>query len=146
MDSRNASVYSDSCIRIYQTPNDSQIDHVPPGKYGIRHTTPTVILPQDTQEVDPLADTIPPRYAYESDDEDELEDLDVKLGSGSSDTRSADIDVRIIIGQNVDIGEGRPLIVASGDVGVVWARGARLGEQVGQVFVNKRAVRLNAPL
>ena len=67
--------------------------------------------------------------------------MGVNPGSGSSDKHTTKIDVRIIIGQSVDIGEGRPLVVASGDVGVVWARGARLGEQVGQVFVNKRAVR-----
>ena len=39
--------------------------------------------------------------------------------------------------------EQMPLVVASGKVGEVWARGAQLGEQVGRVVVEDAQVRWN---
>ncbi|KAH8112852.1 Svf1-like-domain-containing protein [Phellopilus nigrolimitatus] len=88
-------------------------------------------------DVDPLADTIPPRYAYESDDEDELADFSV-VGSSRG---APDVDVTIVLGDNREA-LGQVLIVANGEAGAVWGKGAKLGEQVGQVSVNKRAIGL----
>lgn len=92
------------------------------------------------QDVDPLAETLGPRYAYESDDEDET-----GLDTLSSSTAPADapaIEIKFLPPTDGDKSEesGGMLIVASGAAGAVWARGAALGEQVGQVNVNKRAV------
>lgn len=88
------------------------------------------------QEVDPLADTVPPRYAYESDEEDEVEELP------ASNSEKTAADVNIITGEKVETVEGKTLIIVNGEVGALWARGAKLGQQVGQVSVNKRAVRI----
>ncbi|OCB91829.1 hypothetical protein A7U60_g900 [Sanghuangporus baumii] len=93
------------------------------------------------QDIDPLADTQPPRYSYESDDEDEL---DVINPSSDSSADASSVEVRFLPpaeGENDKEKEGT-LIIASGGIGVAWARGASLGEQVGQVNVNKRAIGL----
>lgn len=93
------------------------------------------------QDVDPLADTLPPRYAYESDDEDENDLADLSSGT---DQHTPGIEITILPPLKEDEKkreEGGVLIIASGAVGAIWARGAALGEQVGQVNVNKRAVR-----
>lgn len=81
-----------------------------------------------------MADTVPPRYAYESDEEDESADLPAP----SSDKHISD--VNIILDEKIDAGEGKVLIIASGEVGALWARGVKLGQQAGQVSVNKKAV------
>jgi hypothetical protein len=77
--------------------------------------------------MDPLADSLPPRYAIESDDEDEFNPLN-QYGSPTE----PEIQVKITgnIPKNVN------LIVASGLAGKSWAMGATLGEHSGQVFVN----------
>ncbi|KAF9527186.1 hypothetical protein CPB83DRAFT_856518 [Crepidotus variabilis] len=80
-------------------------------------------------DVDPLADTVPPRYALESDEEeDEPNPLHIK--DPNEETTKFEIK---IIGQAK---EAKPLIVASEDAGRIWAKGADLGEQVGAVAVN----------
>ncbi|KAJ7148641.1 hypothetical protein C8R43DRAFT_512671 [Mycena crocata] len=86
-------------------------------------------------DVDPLADTVPPRHAIESDEE---EDEYNPLQTSSS--RTAPIDVQLV-------GDLKPvpvsgLLVATGDVGKYWARGADLGEQIAAVMVDKIQVGL----
>ncbi|EJD01876.1 uncharacterized protein FOMMEDRAFT_108878 [Fomitiporia mediterranea MF3/22] len=95
------------------------------------------------KDVDPLADTISPRYAYESDDEDETGLADVDLSSGTNIAPDVPaVEITFLPDEKKQEEYGNILIVASGVVGAVWARGAHLGEQVGQVNVNKRAVGL----
>ncbi|VDB88462.1 unnamed protein product [Peniophora sp. CBMAI 1063] len=77
--------------------------------------------------LDPLADTTAPRYAIESDDEDEL---NPQLPSQAK--RVVDIDVKCDPAPDTSL----PLVIATGDAGKVWAAGAPLKEQVGAVFVN----------
>ncbi|RDB26691.1 hypothetical protein Hypma_005282 [Hypsizygus marmoreus] len=78
-------------------------------------------------DVDPLADTVPPRYAIESDEE---EDEYNPLRSSSEPNQVADVKV---IGE---LPQERNIVVATGDVAKYWARGANLGEQSGAVAVN----------
>ncbi|KAI6129281.1 hypothetical protein EDD16DRAFT_1211854 [Pisolithus croceorrhizus] len=85
-------------------------------------------------DVDPLADTAPPRHAIESDDEDEYDPSpsqpkpdhlsvpDVKF-TGNFPTKS-------------------PLLLASGIAGEAWARGADLGQQQGSIYVGGSQVGL----
>ncbi|KAF8901138.1 hypothetical protein CPB84DRAFT_1623299, partial [Gymnopilus junonius] len=81
------------------------------------------------QDIDPLSDTAPPRYAIESDEEeDEINPL--RPRPSPQDTTA---DVRI----SGDIPVGNTLAIASADVALFWAKGASLGEQIGGVFVNK---------
>lgn len=83
---------------------------------------------------DPLAeDTLPPRYAIESDDEDEFNPLN------HQNTKHPEIQVTITtkIPTNVN------LIIASGIAGKIWARGANLKEQFGIISVNGVKVILN---
>lgn len=86
-------------------------------------------------EIDPLADALPPRYAIESDDEDEYNPLES--------TRQPTDQVPIV---NIKIeGQfttGYPLVIASGPAGNFWADGANLGEQQGAIFVNNVQVGL----
>ncbi|KZV64261.1 hypothetical protein PENSPDRAFT_174709 [Peniophora sp. CONT] len=77
--------------------------------------------------LDPLADTTAPRYAIESDDEDEL---NPQLPSQAK--RVVDIDVKCDPSPDTTL----PLVIATGDAGKVWAAGAPLGQQIGAVFVN----------
>ncbi|KAH9475923.1 Myosin regulatory light chain cdc4 [Psilocybe cubensis] len=81
-------------------------------------------------DVDPLADTVPPRYAIESDEE---EDEFNPLHPNPSPPTPTQYDVKIV----GDLQSGKPLEVASGDAGRYWARGAQLGEQIGAVYVDK---------
>ena len=90
------------------------------------------------QDIDPLADTLPPRYAYESDDEDET-GLDSVLSGVVPSTLSAEI--TFLPPGSGRTNSGGDLIIASGALGVAWARGAELGRQIGQVNMDKRAVR-----
>ncbi|KAG6866160.1 hypothetical protein C0991_008114 [Blastosporella zonata] len=80
-------------------------------------------------DVDPLADTVPPRHAIESDEEDEYNPLPT---AGSHLDRVTE--VKLIPG---DLPQGKSLIIATGDVANYWARGADLGEQIGGAYVNK---------
>ncbi|KAF8066836.1 hypothetical protein FPV67DRAFT_1211773 [Lyophyllum atratum] len=84
-------------------------------------------------DVDPLADTVPPRHAIESDEE---EDEYKPLRSNSEPNQVAEVK---ILG---DLPQGRNLIVATGDVAKYWARGVDLGEQSGAVAVNNIQVGL----
>jgi hypothetical protein len=81
-------------------------------------------------EVDPLADTVPPRHAIESDEEED--EFNPLPSSSLSKAPPPTIDVNII-GQ---IPLSRGLVVASGDAAKVWAKGAQLGEQSGAVMAN----------
>ena len=90
------------------------------------------------QNFDPLSDSAPPRYAIESDEEeDEYNPLDLK-NLDPNDCPSA---LSIIIeGNNIPNRKER-LIIATGDAGKYWAKGSRLGEQTGSVQVNGVEVR-----
>lgn len=84
-------------------------------------------------EIDPLADALPPRYAIESDDEDEYNPLA---------TQRADQVPIVNIKIESKITSGYPLVIASGPAGDFWADGADLGEQLGAIFVNNVQVGL----
>ncbi|KAJ7251234.1 hypothetical protein C8J57DRAFT_1352473 [Mycena rebaudengoi] len=86
-------------------------------------------------DVDPLADTVPPRHAVESDEE---EDEYNPLRPQSS--TPAPVDVQLI--GNVKNVPVSGLLVATGDVAKFWGRGANLGEQIAAVGVNKIQVGL----
>ena len=80
------------------------------------------------QDIDPLSDTVPPRYAVESDEEeDEINPLPSKPSS-----QDTTVNVKIA----GDLPTGSTVAVATGDVAAFWAKGASLGEQIGAVFVN----------
>ncbi|KAH7905724.1 hypothetical protein BJ138DRAFT_1017328, partial [Hygrophoropsis aurantiaca] len=81
------------------------------------------------QEIDPLGDTLPPRYAIESDDEDEYNPISSTRESGSS------VDLNIRFAGNIK--QGSPSFIVSGNTGREWARGAKLGEQRGAIYVNE---------
>jgi hypothetical protein len=86
--------------------------------------------------VDPLADTGPPRHIIESDEEEDEHNPLKPVGQ----VEQRDLDVEVV----GDLPQGIPLIVASGQLGKQWARGADLGEQLGAVFVNKKQVGFSA--
>jgi len=78
--------------------------------------------------VDILGDTSAYRYAYESDDEDQLNPLS---------SRPVQRKARVSIQGDSRPGERREtVIVASGKAGNVWAQGAQLGEQYATVVVD----------
>jgi hypothetical protein len=80
-------------------------------------------------EIDPLADALPPRYAIESDDEDEYNPLTTQ--------RADQVPiVNIKIELEGQFTAGCPLVIASGPAGEFWAHSANLGEQQGAIFVN----------
>ncbi|CAA7270769.1 unnamed protein product [Cyclocybe aegerita] len=79
-------------------------------------------------EVDPYADTLPPRYAIESDEEEEEFN---SLHVVKSATKDAAVEVKIL----GDLPSGN-LVVASEAAGKIWAKGASLGEQTGAVYAN----------
>ncbi|KAF5339579.1 hypothetical protein D9611_011454 [Ephemerocybe angulata] len=83
---------------------------------------------------DPLQDSAAPRYAIESDDEED-EQNPLRIPSAQP---PAPIAVRIV----GDPPQDAPLLIASARAGAVWARGADLGEQIGAVFVDKIQVGL----
>ncbi|KAF5381793.1 hypothetical protein D9615_005508 [Tricholomella constricta] len=85
-------------------------------------------------DIDPLADTAPPRHAVESDEE---EDEYNPLRSSSSELNQV-TEVKIL----GELPRGRNLIVATGDAAKYWARGADLGEQSGAIAVNNIQVGL----
>lgn len=79
-------------------------------------------------DVDPLADTVPPRYAIESDEEeDEINPL-----HPNRNPEPVTVNVQIV----GETPTNRPLVVATGDSAAYWAKGARLGEQTGAIGVN----------
>lgn len=83
-----------------------------------------------------MADTIPPRHAYESDEEDEFP-APPSVGPGTR--LQFNVDVKILTGDKQKAGA---LIIAAGEVGAVWARGASLGEQAGQIMVQATTIGL----
>lgn len=92
------------------------------------------------QDTDPLQDTVPPRYAIESDEE---EDEYNPLSHGRIVREPLTIIVR---GLEFSERVGHHLIVASGDAGKHWAQGANLEQQRGGVYVNDTQVRFLHPL
>jgi hypothetical protein len=96
-----------------------------------------LLLTMFHQEIDPLADTVPPRHAVESDEEED--EYNPLASSVQSKSKAGDAEVKIL--GDVKRFEGRTLVIAGGDAGKVWARGAKLGEQSGAVMVNGVQVR-----
>lgn len=88
------------------------------------------------KDIDPLADTVPPRHAVESDDE---EDEYNPLSTASAGRLVKTVDVKIV--GAIEGRVGRALVVATSEAGKVWAKGAKLGEQSGGVMVNGVQVR-----
>lgn len=85
-----------------------------------------------SQNVDFLGDTSANRYAYESDDEDQLNPL-----TDHSVHRTA----RVTIQGDAHPGKSvETIIVASGEAGKTWAQGAQLGEQRAAVLVDDSTV------
>ncbi|KZP27712.1 hypothetical protein FIBSPDRAFT_780625 [Athelia psychrophila] len=81
-------------------------------------------------DIDPLADTVPPRYAVESDEEeDEYNPLST---SASQPVKEVNVKLTGDIKQR----RGRTLVVATGHAAKIWAKGANLGEQIGGALVN----------
>jgi hypothetical protein len=87
------------------------------------------------QNVDPLANSAPPRHAYESDDEDEYDPSAPTTRPQEGGAESVSVKVA------GDLPQGAALIAAFGSAGKALARGAKLGEQRGAVFVNDVQVR-----
>ncbi|KAI6000884.1 hypothetical protein EDD15DRAFT_2235293 [Pisolithus albus] len=85
-------------------------------------------------DVDPLADTAPPRHAIESDDEDEY---DSPAAQPKPDQLSIP-DVKFI----GNFPTKSPLLLASGIAGEAWARGTNLGQQQGSIQVGGSQVGL----
>jgi len=86
-------------------------------------------------DTDPLADSVPPRHAIESDEEeDEYNPLRPQPNLPTP------IDVQLV-GTVAPIPVSG-LLVSTGSVGRYWARGADLGEQIAAVMVNKIQVGL----
>jgi hypothetical protein len=84
------------------------------------------------QNFDPLSDSAPPRYAIESDEEeDEYNPLNLK--NSNPDDRPSALSI-VIQGNNIP--NRKELIIATGNAGKYWANGSRLGEQTGSVQVN----------
>lgn len=88
-----------------------------------------------TQDIDPLQDTVPPRYAIESDEEeDEFNPL--RIASSGSTKPKALPEIKIV----GEFKQGADLIFASSKTGRVWGTGADLGEQIGAAYVNNSQV------
>ncbi|KAI9570883.1 hypothetical protein HD554DRAFT_280065 [Boletus coccyginus] len=84
----------------------------------------------------PLADAPPPRYAVESDDEDEYNPLSPSPGSDQLP------EVKVEFKSIYDIPSERALVFVSGEAGVSWAKIVNLGEQQAGIYVNKLPVGL----
>lgn len=88
-------------------------------------------------DFDPLADNAPPRYAIESDDEeDEYNPLNPSRSNPSDGLANLSVNFQGSVPKKTS------LIVATGDAGKYWAQGARLGEQTGSVHANNVEVGL----
>jgi len=86
---------------------------------------------------DPLADAPPPRYAVESDDEDEYNTAS-SLSTGSEQPSKVNVEVKT----TYDIPRRRPLIFASGEAGASWAKITNLSERSAGIYVNDLLVGL----
>lgn len=80
---------------------------------------------------------MPPRYAVESDEEDEFN----PLSSTPDHHEATTLDVKVVAPHLARLKE-KPMIVASGQLASFWATGAQLEEQIGAVFVNNVQVRV----
>ncbi|KAJ7231285.1 hypothetical protein B0H12DRAFT_211030 [Mycena haematopus] len=86
-------------------------------------------------DTDPLADSVPPRHAIESDEEeDEYNPLRPQTNLAMP------VDVQVV--GTVTPVPVAGLVVCTGIIGKYWARGAELGEQIAAVIVNKVQVGL----
>jgi len=91
------------------------------------------------QDVDPLQDTIPPRYALESDSEDE----ELYPGAAKRQTKPVppcEVTVRWTGAPLGNSLEKRTLLVGIGEPGAVWGKGLRLGDQLGCALLNEEEV------
>jgi len=91
------------------------------------------------QDVDPLQDTIPPRYALESDSEDE----ELYPGAAKRQTKPAPQCEVIVKWMGTSPGnslEERTLVVGIGEPGVVWGKGLQLGDKLGGALLNDEEV------
>ncbi|KDQ52931.1 hypothetical protein JAAARDRAFT_162445 [Jaapia argillacea MUCL 33604] len=79
-------------------------------------------------DIDPLSDTVPSRYAVESDEEDEFNPLVPQRPAKQATTISIQL--------QGNVSQSGPVIIAIGDAGNSWACGALLGEPSGVVTVN----------
>jgi len=77
------------------------------------------------QDSNPLADIPPARHAVESDDEDEL-DISISHFPSQEEKEGFEIQIRWnpITTTPIEERSGKPLLIACGDAGRVWARGA----------------------
>ncbi|RXW15808.1 hypothetical protein EST38_g10052 [Candolleomyces aberdarensis] len=79
-----------------------------------------------------MANTVPPRYAIESDEEeDEINPL--RKRATSKGQAPSEITLKLV----GDVLQNKPLVIASARAGAFWAKGANLGEQTGAVYVNQ---------
>ncbi|KAJ2923451.1 hypothetical protein H1R20_g13645, partial [Candolleomyces eurysporus] len=79
-----------------------------------------------------MANTVPPRYAIESDEEeDEINPL--RKRATSKGQAPSEITLKLV----GDVLQNKPLVIASARAGAFWAKGATLGEQTGAVYVNQ---------
>ncbi len=89
--------------------------------------------------MDPLADGVPPRHAYESDDEDEFDPnplAAVPVGPPPRRTNTVEPSLTVDLPHAV-CQSGNPLLIALGPVGKAWAKGAKLGDAVGRVGLDR---------
>ena len=90
------------------------------------------------QDVDPLQDTIPPRYALESDSEDE----ELYPGAAKRQTKplpQCEIIVRWTGAPPGNL-EKRTLVVGISEPGAIWGKGLQLGDKLGGALMNDEEV------
>lgn len=92
------------------------------------------------QETYPLADAPPPRYAVESDDEDEYNPLSPPSGSDQPP------EVKVEFKSIYDIPSKRPLIFASAEAGLSWAKIVNFGQQQAGIYANNLPVQIHSLL
>lgn len=86
-----------------------------------------------------MQDTIPPRYALESDSEDE----ELYPGATKRQTKpvpQCEVIVRWTCAPSGNSLEKMTLVVGIGEPGVVWGKGLRLGNKLGDVLLNDEEV------
>ncbi|KAF8625695.1 hypothetical protein AX15_005265 [Amanita polypyramis BW_CC] len=88
-------------------------------------------------DFEPLADNAPPRYSVESDEEED-EYNPLHLSSVNPKDSLSTLSVRIL----GSFSKGKSVIIATGEGGKYWAKGAKLGEQTGTVQANNIEVGL----
>lgn len=91
------------------------------------------------QDVDPLQDTIPPRYALESDSEDE----ELYSGVAKRQTKPAPQCEVVLRWTGLPPGnslEKRTLVVGISEPGAVWGKGLQLGDKLGGALLNDEEV------